>query len=205
MSTFFQKDVDFIFGAANPADLCHPGLETPLPEWALAGRSNVGKSSLINALFNRKKLARVSHTPGRTRQINFFDCSGQCRMADLPGYGYARVSKADRRIWDALIGGYLSDRANLRLVLILIDARHPLKDIDREMMDFLDECAVAYVPVLTKTDKSKQSQITDLQQTLNGILRQHPAAIEQVFPVSAQKNKGLEDLRSFIVTRLSGS
>lgn len=202
MASFFQKDVHFIFGAAEPGQLDHPDLNSDLPEWGIVGRSNVGKSSLINALFNRKKLARTSHTPGRTRQINFFNCNNECLLADLPGYGYAKISKAERAQWDVLIDTYLTDRPNLRLLLLLIDSRHELKSKDVEMMTYLDSRAVPYLCVFTKTDKAKTSNLNALEKDLTTSLRNHPAALETVMRVSAHKKTGLEELRTFIVETL---
>lgn len=202
MATFFQKDVSFIFGAADPAQLDHPDLNSDLPEWGIVGRSNVGKSSLINALFNRKKLARTSHTPGRTRQINFFNCNKECLLADLPGYGYAKISKTERAQWDVLIDSYLTNRPNLRLLLLLIDSRHELKPKDIEMMTYLDSRAVPYLCVFTKTDKAKSSYLKSFEEKLKSRLRDHPAALENVMQVSSHKKTGLEELRNFIVETL---
>lgn len=202
MTSFFQKQVEFIFGANTVPQLNHGDLQKDMPEWAIVGRSNVGKSSLINALFNRKKLARTSNTPGRTRQINFFNCDNQCLLADLPGYGYAKISKEDRAQWNRLIDAYLTQRPNLRFVLLLIDSRHDFKDIDHEMMLYLDQHAVPYAIIMTKTDKSSKAQIDKLRQTLQERLKFHPAAMEHILDVSAMKKKGLSDLQQFIELHL---
>jgi len=198
MSSFFTKQVDFIFGASCDSQLDHEALRQDLPEWAIVGRSNVGKSSLINVLFNRKKLARTSNTPGRTRQVNFFNCNNECLLADLPGYGYAKISKQDRAMWDRLIDTYLRSRPNLKLVLLLIDSRHELKEIDSEMMVYLDSCAVPYLPVLTKIDKARKTYLEELKTRLQERARFHPAALEHVLCVSAHTKAGLPDLQQFI-------
>lgn len=201
-SSFFRKQVYFIFGAQTASQLSHRDLEDGLPEWAVAGRSNVGKSSLINALFGQNKLARTSHTPGRTQQINFFLCANQAIMADLPGYGYAKISKQKRTLWDNLMAHYFAQRPCLRLVVLLIDSRHPPKDLDFDMMNYLDMHAVPYICVFTKTDKTPDSELEKRIDSFKAILRDHPAALEEVFAVSAHKKQGLEELRAFIVRTL---
>ena len=150
-STPFNGECDFVAAAAS-LDRIPP---ESLPEIAFAGRSNVGKSSLINALTGRKALARTSHTPGRTQQLNFFTIQEQFLLVDMPGYGYAKVSKTTRKSWDDLIKQYLRGRVSLKCVFLLIDSRHGLKESDREMMKMLDETAVAYRIILTKADKLK--------------------------------------------------
>jgi len=142
----FAKECAFAAGAARLDQLPPEGL----PEVAFAGRSNVGKSSLVNALTNRKTLARTSNTPGRTQQINLFDLGGRLALADLPGYGYAKVSKAKAAAWGRFITDYLRGRASLRRCLVLVDSRHGLKPTDRQVMDLMDESAVNYQIVLTK-------------------------------------------------------
>src|ERR1700757_5355915 len=144
------REARFIAGASEPSALPKEGL----PEVAFAGRSNVGKSSLVNALTGRRMLARTSNTPGRTRQVNFFDLGGRLMLVDLPGYGYADASKAAIKGWTGLVRRYLQTRATLRQVCLLIDSRHGLKEADRPLMRMLDESGVSYQIVLTKTDKA---------------------------------------------------
>jgi GTP-binding protein len=169
---------------------------TPLPEIAFAGRSNVGKSSLVNALTGRKTLARTSHTPGRTRQLNFFDLGGRLILVDLPGYGYARASKTDIAQWSALARQYLRGRPELRRVCLLIDARHGTKDSDREIMAELDKAAVSYQAVLTKADKVKPPALAKVRATLEAELARHPAAHPQIAVTSARAGTGVAELRA---------
>src|SRR5215471_17402627 len=145
----FAAEARFIAGASTPSGLPPEGL----PEIAFVGRSNVGKSSLVNALTGRRMLARISNTPGRTRQINFFDLGGRLVLVDLPGYGYAEAPKSAVKSWTGLVRHYLQTRAVLRRVCLLIDSRHGIKDIDRPLMRILDTAGVAYQMVLTKADK----------------------------------------------------
>lgn len=166
-------------------------------EVAFAGRSNVGKSSLLNALTNRKDLARTSNTPGRTQQLNFFDLGGHITMVDMPGYGYAKVSKTQRSEWDSLIFNYLRGRPNLRCVFVLIDARHGMKDTDDHLMDMLDNAAVPYRVVLTKADKGKG--LDTVKAEIEAKLRKHPAAWPHVIATSSWKNEGFEELRATII------
>ncbi len=171
-----------------------PGI--PLPEIAFAGRSNVGKSSLVNALTGRKTLARTSHTPGRTRQLNFFDLGGRLILVDLPGYGYARASKTDIAQWSALARQYLRGRPELRRICLLIDARHGAKDSDREIMAELDKAAVSYQAVLTKADKVKPPALAKVRATLEAELARHPAAHPQIAVTSARAGTGIAELRA---------
>ena len=145
----FAQECHFTWGSASLSDLPPQGL----PEIAFAGRSNVGKSSLVNALTGRKTLARISHTPGRTQQLNFFALGGRLSLVDLPGYGYAKVSKTLSQGWTETLKGYLRGRVTLRRALVLIDGRHGIKDSDTEILKLLDETAVATQVVLTKMDK----------------------------------------------------
>lgn len=188
----FAGACDFMLGVASLTQL--PPAE--LPEVAFVGRSNVGKSSLINALTNRKILARVSHTPGRTQQLNFFLLNERIHLVDMPGYGYAKVSKSDRKAWNLLIKDYLRGRETLRCVFILIDSRHGLKDSDREMMKMLDEAAVPYRIVLTKTDKAKN--LGALKKSILTELKTHAAAFNEVYGTSAHKKDGIDHVRAII-------
>ncbi len=190
----FAGACDFVQGVAALKQL--PSAE--LQEIAFAGRSNVGKSSLVNALTGRKTLARTSHTPGRTQQLNFFNLGGRIFLVDLPGYGYAKVSKTQKQQWNTLIRDYLRGRPTLRCVFILIDSRHGLKDSDREIMKMLDETAVSYRIVLTKTDKTKQAQRDKLIASIQAELKTHGAAMNEVMLTSAHAGSGLEELRAVI-------
>ena len=188
----FAQACDFIIGCARLDQVP----DTDLPEIAFAGRSNVGKSSLINTLVDQKALARTSNTPGRTQQINFFDLGGRLMIADLPGYGYARAPKAQVQKWTLLVQSYLVGRANLRRILVLVDARHGLKDNDRSVMMVLDKAAQPYQVVLTKADKIKPRPLTDLQGRIEKEAAKHPAAHPHVMVTSSQKGLGIAELRA---------
>ncbi len=175
------------------------GLPAPdLPEIAFAGRSNVGKSSLINALVSRHRLARTSGEPGRTREINFFLLDGRLRLVDLPGYGFAKVSRSSARKFQDLGRDYLRGRAGLKRVYLLIDARHGLKASDAEALDALDIAAVSYQIVLTKADKLKRSAAEDVVAATLARIAKRPAAFPRVIATSAEKGAGLPDLRAEI-------
>jgi len=188
----FAQECQFVAGAATLDRL--PDL--PLNEVAFAGRSNVGKSSLINALTNRNTLARTSNTPGRTQQINFFELGGRFSLVDLPGHGYAKASKTKISAWTDLVNTYLKGRANLRRVCLLIDSRHGLKDVDREIMSMLDMAAVNYQIILTKVDKSNQSDLKVVIEKIEKELSKRPAAHPEVFLTSSMKGFGIEELRA---------
>ncbi len=188
----FVGPCEFTAGAATLAAIPEP----ILPEVALAGRSNVGKSSLINALVGHGRMARVSRHPGRTQQLNFFELSGRLSLVDMPGYGYAAVSKATKAVWSDLILRYLKGRPTLRRALVLVDSRHGLKDLDRALFDLLDESAVVYQVVLTKCDAlgaaGLAQRVAETAAELEGHLGAHPV----VLPTSAEKNTGVEILRA---------
>jgi GTP-binding protein len=166
------------------------------PEVAFAGRSNVGKSSLLNALTGRKGLARASSTPGRTREINFFDLGGALRLVDLPGYGYARAARKDAKRWAGVTQDFLRGRTALRRVCLLVDARHGLKEIDDEVMNVLDASAVNYQIVLTKADKEKPTELAALGQRIAARIRRRPAAHPDIAVTSAETGDGIPELRA---------
>ena len=192
----FAQQCDFVIGAATMDQVP----ETALPEIAFAGRSNVGKSSLINALVGRKTLARTSNTPGRTRQVNFFDLGHRLMLADLPGYGYAKAPKTEIKQWTGLINDYLKGRAGLRRACLLIDSRHGLKATDEEVMKALDTAAVVYQVVLTKCDKLKEAALKTRIDDVQGELSKHPAAHPDVVATSARKGGGIPELRAALAT-----
>lgn len=172
----------------------------PLPEVAFAGRSNVGKSTLLNAITGRKALARTSNTPGRTRELNFFDLGGRIMLVDLPGYGYARISKTEVERWTKLTRSYLKGRQQLARVFLLIDSRHGIKANDKEIMNEFDEAAVVYQVVLTKTDKLKAGQVKSVLARTQDALCMRPAAHPHVLPVSSVKGDGIAELRAEIAS-----
>jgi len=172
-----------------------------VPEIAFAGRSNVGKSSLLNALTNRKGLARTSNTPGRTQELNFFDLGQplQLRLVDMPGYGFAEAPKDLVKRWRALVSEYLRGRAVLKRALVLVDSRHGLKDVDREMMRMLDDAAVSYHLVLTKGDKVKPSALGALYEATMVEAAKHPAAHPSIFTTSSETGSGIAELRTAVL------
>src|ERR1700693_330057 len=167
-------------------------------EIAFAGRSNVGKSSLINALTNRNALARTSHTPGRTQELIFFTGAGPLTLVDMPGYGYAAAPKAKIAAWTGLIRAYLRGRTNLARVYVLVDGRHGLKSSDAAVLDLLDEVAVSYEIVLTKADEVKPDALPATLAEVAAAVRKRPAAYPDVLPTSARTGAGLADLRAAI-------
>jgi GTP-binding protein len=190
----FAHEVKFMMGAVNmdglpPADL---------PEVAFAGRSNVGKSSLINAVTGRLHLARASNAPGRTREVNFFVADEKLRLVDLPGYGFARASRGDVRKFQNLGRDYLRGRPNLKRAYLLIDARHGLKDVDKEALDTFDIAAVSYQIVLTKADKLKPAEVEAVAARTLAAIAKRPAAFPRVLATSAEKGTGIPELRAEI-------
>ena len=170
------------------------------PEVAFAGRSNVGKSSLINALVGQKALARTSQTPGRTKQLNFFEIENQLTLVDLPGYGFARAAKTDIKAWTNLTLAFLKGRATLRRVFLLIDSRRGIGESDRSVMKILDEAAVSWGAVLTKSDKLTASETEAITNASLEEIASHTAAWQGVFLTSAQKGTGIAQLRAHIAT-----
>lgn len=188
----FAQECRFVLGAAG-VDGLPPDR---LPEVAFAGRSNVGKSSLVNALTSRKTLARTSNTPGRTRQINFFDLGQRLMLVDLPGYGFARAPKTEIRLWTRLLRDYLRGRVGLRRVCLLVDARHGLKEGDREIMGLLVEAAVPFRVYLTKADKVKAGLLATTVAAVEDALRKYPAAMPEVLVTSARDGVGVVEMRA---------
>ena len=192
----FAGPVDFVKGVVAMSGL-PPGDRL---EVCFAGRSNVGKSSLINALTNRKNLARASNTPGRTQEINFFALGDVKYLVDLPGYGYAEAPVAVVAKWQALLKSYLAGRANLRRAFVLVDGRHGVKDVDEEILTLLDRSAVTFQVVLTKVDKISQVEKLAVIDQVKGALAKHVAAYPEIIVTSSEKGEGIETLRAIIAT-----
>jgi|TARA_R100000049_G_C1956684_1_gene113706 GTP-binding protein len=190
--------VEFLLSAPQLKFLPEP----TVPEIALAGRSNVGKSSLLNALTMRKGIARASVTPGRTQELNIFEVGAptQFRLVDMPGYGFAKAPKSVVEKWQGLVRTYLRGRQVLSRALVLVDSRHGLKDSDRAMMKMLDEAAVGYRIVLTKSDKIKASALAETHDKVAAEAKKHPAAYPEIHLTSAEKGQGIAALRAAIVT-----
>jgi GTP-binding protein len=192
----FAGQCDFMLGVAGLSQLP----DSQMNEIAFAGRSNVGKSSLVNALTGRKTLARTSNTPGRTQELNYFNLGGKLYMVDMPGYGYAQVSKEKSENWTRLIRDYLRGRPTLRCVFILIDARHGLKVTDEDLMTMLDETAVSYRIVLTKADKVKASELAQVKAGVEAGLKKHAAAYPITQVTSSHDGDGIPELRATIAS-----
>ncbi len=190
----FAHECDFVAGVATIDGLPPDGL----PEIAFAGRSNVGKSSLLNALTGRTSLARVSHTPGRTRQLNFFSLADRLMLVDMPGYGYAEAAKSEIAAWTELIRLYLRGRAGLRRACVLVDARHGIKPTDRPLMAMLDEAAVSFQIVLTKADKVRPGALAARLADVAAELATHVAAHPVIHLTSAHEGRGIAELRAVL-------
>ena len=190
----FAGPCEFVAGAASTESM----LAISLPEVAFAGRSNVGKSSLVNALTGRRTLARTSSNPGHTRQINFFDLAGRLFLVDLPGYGFAQVSRSMKEAWQDLASAYLRGRPTLKRVCLLIDSRHGVKETDRETMKNLDKAAVSYQLVLTKCDQLKAADVPRAIAAAEAVARKHGAAHPEVLPTSSETGFGIAELRAEI-------
>jgi GTP-binding protein len=193
----FAGPIDFLKSAPGLQFLPDP----TVPEVAFAGRSNVGKSSLLNALTGRNGLARTSNTPGRTQELNFFDVGRplQMRLVDMPGYGFAEAPKDMVRRWRYLINDFLRGRSVLKRALVLIDSRHGLKDVDREVMDMLDTAAVSYHLVLTKGDKIKPTALAAILEATRAEAARHPAAHPALFATSSETGEGIAELRTAVL------
>ena len=195
----FARECIFVAGAPTVEALPPIGL----PEIAFAGRSNVGKSSLVNALTGRKTLARVSNTPGRTQQLNFFDLGGHLGLVDMPGYGYAAVSKSRIADWTKLVESYLRGRTSLQRIYLLVDSRHGFKDVDHEQMTAFDRAAASYAVVLTKGDeikmKDRQARVAETE----AALVRHPAAYPTVILTSSETGAGIAELRESVAGLLA--
>ncbi len=191
----FTSECKFIAGASSIEQIPN---NLFMPEIAFVGRSNVGKSSLLNAVVGKRDCARVSKQPGRTQQINFFTIQDKISLADLPGYGYAAVSKKTRKLWDRLILDYLRGRQNLRRIFLLIDSRHGIKANDEEIMDILDDSGVIYQIVLTKIDKIYAN--SEIVKIVESQILRHVAAFPYVIPTSSEKMLGINNVQSEIIS-----
>ena len=192
--SLFQGDCKFVFGSSDYFKLPNSNL----PEVAFFGRSNVGKSSLINSITGRQSLARISKTPGRTKQLNFFLLSDKLHLVDLPGYGYARVSKKEKENWFNLTRKYLEKRKNLSTVLVLIDSRRGIMEVDEIIMKFLDSCAISWSLVLTKIDKLSLLQIKMLLDETSKKIEKNVAAFPNIWKTSSKNKNGIVELREHL-------
>ena len=190
----FKKQPTFMLGVAALSQLPN----AILPEIAFAGRSNVGKSSLINALFNNKTIAKTSSTPGRTQQLNYFNLDNKIYIVDMPGYGFAKAPGNLVKQWQKLLLAYLQGRVNLKRVFLLIDSRHGIKKADEEIMELLDKAAVTYQIILTKTDKISQQELKKITETISKELSKHAAAYVEIISTSSEKKHNITSLQEEI-------
>ena len=194
----FTKPINFVAGVASLEQLP----ELNLPEVAFIGRSNVGKSSLVNAIVGRNSLARTSSNPGHTRQLNFFNLNEVVHLVDVPGYGYAKASKKDVKQWQGVLFDYLRGRRQLARAFVLIDARHGVKDADNDMLKRLDDAAVSYQFVLTKADKAED--LAGVQAKTLEVAARHPAAFPGLVTTSAAEKQGIDALQDAVIEALRG-
>lgn len=196
----FLKPVNFVAGVQKLEQL--PDLR--LPEVAFIGRSNVGKSSLLNALTNNGKLARTSQTPGATKQLNFFNVMDVMHLVDVPGYGYAKAAKKDKKQWQGALFDYLRGRAQLARAFMLVDARHGIKEADTKMFELLNDAAVSFQIVLTKIDKITADDLASVQEKVLAAANRQPAAHPGIISTSAEKKLGIDALREAVIEALEG-
>ncbi|MBP5399569.1 MAG: YihA family ribosome biogenesis GTP-binding protein [Alphaproteobacteria bacterium] len=190
----FSNECSFVLGVANLSQLPVDDRE----EIAFAGRSNVGKSSLINALTGRRTLAKTSNTPGRTQQLNYFMLTDGLYLVDMPGYGFAQAPEALVKKWQKMLFSYLQGRANLKRVFLLIDSRHGIKKVDAEIMEMLDKAAVNYQIVLTKSDKISAKELEKVVSEISKHIKEHPAAHIDLLVTSSEKKQGIDEVRAEI-------
>ena len=195
----FSRDCNFVAGVTNLEQMP----EMTLPEIVFCGRSNVGKSSLVNALLHRKHLVRTSNTPGHTRQLNFFNLDETVMLVDVPGYGYAKAAKTEVKRWQELLFSYLRARPQILRVMLLIDSRHGVKPPDQEMMKLLDNAAVTYQIVMTKTDKATGAELTKSAASVEAAIAKHPAAFPGYLTTSSHALDGLDGLRDALLEVLA--
>ena len=192
----FKNKTNFVLGVAELNQLPI----TEIPEIAFAGRSNVGKSSIINAITGQKGLAKTSNTPGRTQQLNFFNTAEKFHLVDLPGYGYAQAPEKQVKQWQKVIFAYLQGRVNLKRVFLLIDSRHGIKNVDKDIMKMLDTAAVVYQIVLTKTDKISTVSLDKVKSETEAEVSKHAAAYTKVLATSSEKNIGIDEIKAEIAS-----
>lgn len=195
-NSLFRQPPEFMLGVAHLEQLPL----SDIPEIAFAGRSNVGKSSIINAVTGQKALAKTSNTPGRTQQLNYFNLADKLHIVDMPGYGYAQAPENIVKQWQKVVFAYLKGRVNLKRVFLLIDSRHGIKKVDLEIMDLLDKAAVTYQLVLTKADKISAKALGEVLAKTEAETAKHAAAYVRVLTTSSEKNQGIELLRAEIAS-----